>query len=50
MRSTTRKEAKADVFDYIERFYNAKRAHRALRITIALVAALIIKKKTSITM
>jgi len=23
----TREEAKADVFDYVERFYNAKRRH-----------------------
>jgi len=26
----TRNEARADVFDYIERFYNAKRRHFAL--------------------
>jgi transposase InsO family protein len=26
----TRDEAKADVFDYIERFYNAKRRHSTL--------------------
>ena len=26
----TRDEAKADVFDYIERFYNAKRRHSTI--------------------
>jgi putative transposase len=26
----TRNEAKADVFDYIERFYNVKRRHSAI--------------------
>ncbi len=26
----TREEAKADVFDYIERFYNAKRRHSTI--------------------
>jgi putative transposase len=27
---STRDEARADVFDYIERFYNAKRRHSTL--------------------